>query len=816
MSARSSATILACLVLLTSCRGDDSQKETGDVETGTVDTGDSATDTQVEAVDADGDGFSSDTDCDDDNAEVNPGAMERCDGLDNDCDGLVDDDDDPVAGRAAWYQDLDGDGHGNPAVEEASCEAPAGYVADNEDCDDLDPAIHPGAEEEDCADPTDYNCDGSVGYVDEDGDGFSACEECDDTVTSTHPLAFEICDGSDNDCDGTVDEDDAVDVQVWYADADADGYGDASDTKEACTAPAGYVDNDTDCDDTAAAVNEAAPEVCDSIDNDCDGWVDDADPDVTGTTPWYGDSDGDGYGGQQYQQSACTMPPGFVASSDDCDDLDAASYPGAIEVCDASDNDCDGDIDEGVQITWYADVDGDGYGDPASSTSGCTQPPGYQSNGDDCDDNDASSRPGGVEVCDGADNDCDGSVDDSAIDPSTWYADTDGDGYGDATSSTESCNQPSNTVSDATDCDDTLSLANPGAQETCDGVDNNCDGVVDEDSAVDASTWYADTDADGYGDIATSTLACTAPSGHVSDATDCDDGADFSYPGATELCDASDNNCDGTADNQEALGAGQACPATDCADIRDNNPTSADGLWWVDPASDGAFEVWCDQTTDGGGWNIVWKNHGGANGGEKSNETLFADAVASLGDAAVTDHEDDLVSGISQRAYEVWWASPNREWLKNTTLWDSSDVIENQQHIRVNMNSVTMEEIFSVPVGSCNTASDTMEVTVNDSISFASTNLINHYWSGTFGLANNGHGTSDSCGETTSNLIDDPSALGDTLYRLDDTTASLNGIRHLFSYVHTSTGRDASRCLYACWDSGSYNGHYDGFSWGVR
>ena len=575
------------LVLLVSCRSDEPGKETGTTETG---------DTVVDAVDADSDGFDESTDCDDTNADINPSATEICDGIDNNCNGLTDDADEAIEGQQTWNQDIDGDGFGNPDVTQEACEQPSGFTEDATDCNDLDALFHPGADESDCTDERDFNCDGSVGYADEDGDGFAACEECDDTTASSNPLAFEICDGTDNDCDGDTDESDAVDVQAWYADTDGDGYGDASSETVACDAPSGFVADDTDCDDAEASVNESASEVCDSIDNDCDGWVDDDDPDVTGTTTWYGDSDGDGYGGQQYQQEACEMPPGFSANTDDCNDLDAASHPGAVEVCDESDNDCDGTTDEGVLLTWYADSDGDGYGDPTNTTEQCSQPPGYQSNGNDCNDNDASARPGGVELCDGVDNNCDGSTDNGAIDAGTWYADADGDGYGDANNSTTACTQPSNTASTATDCNDADAAIHPTADEVCDSVDNDCDGTSDEPDATDASTWYADTDGDGYGAANNSTTACTQPSNATTDATDCDDTLAAVNPIATEVCDNIDNDCDGTTDEPDATDASTWYADTDGDGYGDPNSTPVTSC--AQPSNTSTDSTDCDDTTN--------------------------------------------------------------------------------------------------------------------------------------------------------------------------------------------------------------------------
>ena len=381
-----------------------------------------------------------------------------------------------------------------------------------------------------------------------DGDGFSSSEDCNDRDADSFPGAIEVCDGADNDCDGETDED----VQAtFYMDADGDGWGDEDNTREACEAPtAAHVLRSGDCDDDNALAfpGSTQEESCsDPTDYDCDGEVE------------YEDADGDGW-----------------AACEDCDDADAAVNPDATEICDEVDNDCDDlvddedtSLDSSTGTEWYVDADGDGFGDPDDSAWTCELPEGYVADATDCDDTEALSNPDETEVCDAIDNDCDGSTDeDDAADALIWFADIDGDGYGDASSTTPACEQPTGYVSDDTDCDDGEALVNPGEDEVCDEIDNDCDGTTDEGDATDASTWYADGDGDGYGDASSSVDACEQPSGYVADDTDCDDGEATTYLGADETCsDSVDNDCDGDVDEE--------CPIEHCGTISSDETWSA-------------------------------------------------------------------------------------------------------------------------------------------------------------------------------------------------------------------------------------------------
>jgi hypothetical protein len=565
---------------------------------------------EEEIIDGDGDGFLSDEDCDDANAGLNPSAPEVCDGVDNNCDGMVDE-----GVTLLFYLDADEDGFGDLEQPFEACEIVSGYAPNGNDCDDSNPEIFPSASE--ICDGVDNNCDGAVDegvgeiyYQDADRDGFGAegsgaisCEEpsgtarnnldCDDFNADTSPMSEEYCDGIDNNCDGVVDEEGAVDTELFYQDRDSDGFGDPMLGIALCEPLAGMVDNNDDCDDIDTAVHPNASEICDGMDNDCDSLIDEDDLSLTDGLNYFEDIDGDGFGNAQSELRSCVSLSGWVLNDTDCDDSSAAINLDASEVCDGIDNDCDSLIDDGDSsvdpmsfTTYYQDSDQDGYGDQSVVISQCEQDL-HSLNPLDCDDSDPNVHPLTI-----------------------WYYDGDGDGFGDTASTLQSCVSPLNYVDNDLDCDDLNSDAQPNA------------------------SWYTDFDGDGYGDPSSvPVIQCLPVIGSAPNASDCEDSNADIHPNHAEVCDGADHDCDGLIDydldgdgySDQSCGGmdcddsdpnvfGETgsiaiCAALDCDSLLQDFPQTVDGIYWIDPDANGGFEAYCDMDISNmEGWTLVMRS----------------------------------------------------------------------------------------------------------------------------------------------------------------------------------------------------------------
>ena len=458
-------------------------------------------------------------DCQDEDGSVHPGATEACNGKDDNCAAGADE---PGAeGCTTLRLDGDGDGYGALGIESCRCAATGSWAdVPGGDCNDGAAAIHPGAPEtcngkdDDCDGAADApGSDGCTPWLrDADGDGAgvagdSMClcapsspyttmvaGDCDDAKAAVKPGQTEVCNGLDDDCDSAIDPPGAVGCTPWLRDEDADGYGVTGDSSCLCAPEPPYTAAvGGDCNDANAAVVPGQIEACNGLDEDCDGETDEAG--AIGCTIWYADTDGDGVGSLASSVCACAAQAPYVAiAAGDCDDTDKEVLPGAQEVCNGKDDDCDVAVDEVGSMgcsALYEDGDGDGWG-TAKSLCLCAPAGDYSAfQTGDCDDDDPQAAPDRPEQCNGADDDCDGDVDEAdAVGCALWYADADGDGFGDLTTGACLC-APSDalTVSIAGDCDDGDPGRAPNQPELCDGVDDDCDVIVDEGCGMPVLGW---------------------------------------------------------------------------------------------------------------------------------------------------------------------------------------------------------------------------------------------------------------------------------------------------------------------------------------
>jgi hypothetical protein len=523
-----------------------------------------------------------------------------------------------------WYLDADNDGFGNLSMTTQNCGQPVGYVANSTDCDDSNNQINPNATE--IYDGVDNNCDLVIDegftlttyYEDLDGDNYGSSVsiqsvtnpgtgyslvsgDCNDNNNLINPNATEVCDGVDNNCDLNIDE--SLPTFTYYLDADNDGFGDLNFTTTDCSVPVGYSVNSLDCNDGNNQINPNATDIpANNIDEDCSGADAPLVPLMLGiyeftqpsgcpvtatsvttqpTTATFGtfsstglncQAAGNVYNNNNWNTTTTidlTEYAEFSITANECQslDLDRVAF---IHRTSAT----------GGTPTWYLRSSLDNYTNDLGT--------GLSANNNNTNSDDtvtlgaafnavsnvtfrfyltgigttgATFRLDNVSLYGNTSN----------ITPQTFYADTDNDGFGDATVDSLSCSIPVGFVLNNTDCNDADSLINPNTvwylDYDLDNFGNVTNTIIsctqpagyvldstdcnDNDNQITGSImYYVDADNDTYGDFATGTLYCSNPgTGYVTNSTDCDDSNNAVYPGATEICDGFDNDCVGGVDN---------------------------------------------------------------------------------------------------------------------------------------------------------------------------------------------------------------------------------------------------------------------------
>ncbi|MBL6975069.1 MAG: thrombospondin type 3 repeat-containing protein [Deltaproteobacteria bacterium] len=562
-------------------------------------------------------------DCRDTDSTVFPGATESCNNKDDDCNSETDEK--GAVGCDIYYFDGDSDGFGVSWNFKCLCGPEGQYdtkVAG--DCDDDDAFVHPDATEscngkdDDCNDFTDEEdavfC--LTWFFDDDGDTFGvagltrclcAAEgkhtadkggDCNDFDATVNPDAVEVCNGKDDDCEGTPDNEDAGGCDTYYLDNDSDDYGIEGDSKCLCGAFGKYTASlSGDCDDEAPEVHPTAEEFCaNEVDDDCDNETDEAG--CSGCITYYLDVDGDTWGVEGDSQCMSEATGNYRATkTGDCKDDNPEINPGATEVCNSADDDCNQQIDEegaGGCTEYFKDADMDTWGITGDSRCLCATEASYTTTtSGDCDDGNGNIHPGGQEICNDLDDDCDWIVDEEgATGCGNLRYDYDQDGFGVEDIKCLCESKGKYTAAGGGDCDDSNNQIFPGATEACNNLDDDCDQQTDEEGATGCIVFYNDTDADGYGSSLWKCLCGAAGDFKVLNDDDCCDTSSPTHPGQTgyftqiNACNSYDYNCSGQEDKQWTTSGGG------CSDWGVGNGCNVESGWEGGTASCGQSKTY--------------------------------------------------------------------------------------------------------------------------------------------------------------------------------------------------------------------------------
>ena len=377
-------------------------------------------------------------------------------------------------------------------------------------------------------------------YVENEYGRCKGTRTCDAECSASQPQA-ESCNLVDDDCDGATDEGIAGTACV-------------NENQE------GSCPGTAVCSNGVFSCSGQTPqrEFCDAVDNDCDGLTDE---DASNCRNFFKDGDDDGFGLSADFQCLCQASETYSAAvGNDCNDNDVNVYPGVIESCNGKDDNCDGVTDEMGAIgctSYYLDVDNDTYGVESDKKCLCGPSGDYRATrGGDCADDNPLVSGGTAESCNGLDDDCDGQTDEeNSLGCSNWYRDGDGDSFGSMTDYKCLCSSTVvYKVDVGGDCNDNNLAINPAATETCNGVDDNCDLITDDEGASGCTPYYLDNDGDQYG-VGTPKCLC-APFNKYTALVDgdCSDSDGSANPGMTEVCNNKDDDCDEVKDEPGATG----------------------------------------------------------------------------------------------------------------------------------------------------------------------------------------------------------------------------------------------------------------------